>query len=323
MSRALGPRRVAESKLAVVAALFANLLIAVLKLVAGILAASAAMLAEAAHSFSDTGNEILLLVGMSRSARPPTERHPYGTGKAAYFWPFLVAVLLFGVAGAYSFFEGFEKLLHPAPLNDLRLSIVVLIVAFGIECASFYVGLREARHMARARGVTTLSEFLEENRDASLLTVLVEDILALVSLPIAGIALFMSWYTGNTRWDGAGSILIGLLLMGFALFLGGEVQRLLLGRGLSRRDLAKVHAVLRGEPSIERVLSVQSMYMGPQAVLLGVEMDVRDALSAAEVEDAIARVERKLVESVPALRFVYLKPRDSVRSAETAAAPPS
>lgn len=309
-----------ESKIAVMAALVGNFLIAVLKLAAGIISGSASMLAEAAHSFSDVGNQVLLLIGISRASRPPSPRYPYGTGKAAYFWPFMVAILLFGVAGAYSVFEGYEKIVHPHEVGDIRLALAVLAGAFLIEIVSLTVALRETMKASRARGIGSVREFLHENRDATLLTVIVEDSLALVGLPIAAAALLLTKATGNTIWDGVGSLTIGALLMGFALFLAYEVHALLLGTGLSKRDLERVHGVLGREKGIERVLAVQSMYLGPNAVLLGAEVDVVDDMPGAEVENMLARVERDLVGMLPHLKYVYLEPK---RTAADVPEPPA
>ncbi len=296
------------SKLAVVAALVANLIIALLKLGAAIVSRSASMFAEAAHSFGDTGNQVLLLVGLSRAARPPSAKHPYGSGKSGYFWSFLVAVLLFGVAGAYSAIEGIDKLLHPHPLGDIRLALGVLALSFVIEIVSFVIALRQARREADARGIKTVRAFVEENRDAVLLTVLVEDGLALAGLPIAAGAIGLAAWTGDARWDGVGSLVIGLMLMGFALFLAWEVQGLLVGRGLTRRDLTKVHTILAAEPHITRVHSVESMYLGSDAVLLGIEVDVDDGLGGVEVKNVLAEVEVRLIAAVPHLKYVYLQP---------------
>ncbi len=307
------------SVVAVVAALVGNLAIAVLKLLAGLFSGSAAMLAEAAHSFSDVGNQVLLLVGIRRAARPPSEKHPYGTAKAAYFWPFLVAILLFGVAGAYSLIEGVEKLLHPHEVGDVALALGVLAASFAIEAASLTVAARAAVKGARERGIGSVREFLAENRDASLLTVLVEDALALVGLPIAAVALLATKFTGNAAWDGAGSVVIGVLLMAFAVFLGAQTKSLLLGRGLSPRDLAKVTLAIARDPAVDGLVSVQSMYLGPDVVLLGAEVDLKDDLPGRDVEDALLRIETSLIAAVPALKFVYLEPR--ARPRESAVRP--
>lgn len=302
------------SRIAVVAALIANFTIAILKLVTGLLAGSASMLAEAAHSFSDTGNQVLLLVGLARADPEPTDRHPFGRGKSAYFWPFMVAVLLFVGAGAYSLFEGIRKVLDPHALGDIRLSLAVLAVAFVLEAIALTVAVRQARRKAHEAGVDSVREFLRENRDATLLTIIVEDGLALVSLPIAAASLGLSVWTGNAVWDGVGSIVIGTLLVGFALFLGWETKGLLLGRGLSEDDKRTVRDTARRDRDVRQVLRVQSMYLGHESVLLGVEVELADGLDADGVEAAVRRLEEELVHALPVLEHVYVEPREAEAS---------
>ncbi len=299
-----------ESKVAVIAALIANGVIAVLKLVAGLAAGSSSMLSEAAHSFSDTGNQVLLLIGLTRSGSQPTPRYPFGRGKSAYFWPFMVAVLLFGVAGTYSFIEGIDKIRHPHAIGDITLSLGVLGAAFVIEAISLAIAGREAKKAADRQGIGSVRQFLKENRDATLLTVLVEDGLALVGLPIAAAALGLSVWTGNPIWDGIGSLVIGSLLMGFAGFLAWEVRELLIGKGLSERDLETVHRVLREHHAVDATGAVQSMYLGHQDVLLGVEVDLAEGLDASDAEAAVRRIETALRDALPVLRFVYVEPRE-------------
>lgn len=300
-----------ESKVAVIAALIANGVIAILKLVAGLAAGSSAMLSEAAHSFSDTGNQVLLMIGLTRSSSQPTSRYPFGKGKSAYFWPFMVAILLFGVAGTYSFIEGIDKIRHPHAIGDITLSLGVLGAAFVIEAISLGIAGREAKKAADRQGIASVRQFLKENRDATLLTVLVEDGLALVGLPIAAAALGLSVWTGDPVWDGIGSLVIGCLLMGFAGFLAWEIRELLIGRGLSGPDLDVVHRVLDEEPAVQGVGAVQSMYLGHQDVLLGVEVDLAAGLEGEVAEETVRRIEAALREALPVLRFVYVEPRDS------------
>ena len=307
-----------ESKVAVLAALVANFIIAVMKLVAGLFSGSASMFAEAAHSFSDTGNQVLLLIGIRQAKGPASEKHPYGTAKNAYFWPFIVAILLFGVAGGYSVFEGIEKMQHPHEIGDTRLAFGVLGVAFLIECVSMYIAVREAVKDARSRRIGSMGEFLRENRDATLITVLVEDGLALVGLPIAAAFLGLALWTGNPVWDGVGSLVIGLMLMGFSVFLGTQIRRLLVGVGFSPRDTARVRALIQAEPAVEHLLSMQSMYLGPNVVLLGVEVDVKDNLPGSEVERALHALEARLIAEMPALKYVYLMPRNKPRTSPAA-----
>lgn len=284
------------------------MLIAVVKLVAGVLANSAAMLAEAAHSFSDVGNQLLLLLGMARSEQPPSAEHPFGTSKAAYFWPFMVAILLFGVAGAYSAFEGVDKMRHPNDVGDPKLSLIVLAISFAIELASLSVALREARRAALKRGVTSVREFLRENRDASILTVIVEDALALIGLPLAAAAVLLTYWTGDPIWDGLGSVAIGLLLMGFAFFLGNQVKGLLIGRGLGKLELAKVTRIFAEDPAVARLVNLQSMHLAPEVVLLGAEIELHADVSGGQVATILRRLEEQLIDAVPSLRYVYLEP---------------
>ncbi|MBI4393721.1 MAG: cation transporter [Euryarchaeota archaeon] len=298
-----------ETKTAVIAALLGNLAIALVKLFAAIIGGSSAMLAEAAHSFSDVGNQVMLYIGLRRSHRPPTDEHPYGTSKAAYLWSFLVAIILFGVAGAFSLFEGVEKIQHPHVVDDITLSLGVLLGAFILEAWSLSVALGQAKKAARARNIVGFRQFLEENRDATLLTVLVEDSLALVGLPIAAAALLLTHYTGNPVWDGVGSIIIGLMLMTFAVFLAKEVEALLVGRGLSKRDLSTVRKVVDGDAAVEGVLSVESMYLGADTVLLGLEVDLVDGMPSHEIEATLVRLESALKTALPVLKYVYVEPR--------------
>ena len=292
-----------------IAALVGNLLIAILKLVTGLAAGSSAMLAEAAHSFSDTGNQVLLLIGLKRARPDPTSEFPFGRGKSAYFWPFLVAVLLFGVAGLYSIWEGVHKVIDPHPLGSIRLSLAVLAAAFVIEGIVLFIAVRKARQAAEEQGMDTVAEFLTETRDATLLTVIVEDSLALVGLPIAAGSMIASVVTGNPMWDGIGSLVIGGLLMGFATFLAWRVKGLLLGRGLSERDRQRVQAILEEHPNVEGIHDMQSMYLGHEDVLLGIEIDLADGLTSSDqVEEAIDEIETELRAQIPVLRYVFVEP---------------
>ncbi len=295
-----------ESRIAVWAAFFGNLLIAIGKLVAGLASGSAAMLAEAAHSFSDVGNQVLLLIGIKRAHGPPSEKYPFGTGKAAYFWPLMVAVLLFGVAGAYSVFEGIEKFRHPHDIGAIRLSLIVLGVAFIIEAITLGIAVAQAIKLARAEGVSR-REWVRENRDATLLTVLVEDGLALIGLPIAALALILTKATGDGRYDAAGSFLIGVLLMGFALFLGSSVRSLLIGRGLGTRDLQRLREIVDADPDTLELVKIRTMHLGPQSALMGAEVILRDGLQRTDTGPVLHRLEKAFKEAVPELQYVYLE----------------
>ncbi len=295
-----------ESPIAVWAAFFGNLIIAIGKLLAGLASGSAAMLAEAAHSFSDVGNQVLLLIGIKRSSAPASEKYPFGKGKAAYFWPLMVAVLLFGVAGAYSLIEGIEKFRHPHEVGSITLSLWVLGGAFAVEAATLGVAVVQARKIARAEGLTWRG-FIEENRDASLLTVLIEDGLALMGLPIAAAALILTRATGDGRYDGAGSMLIGLMLMGFALFLGSTIRSMLIGRGLGRGDLQRLGTIIEEDPDVLELRTLRTMHLGPHSALLGAEVRLREGLDGPGQATALNRLEAAFKAAVPELQYVYLE----------------
>lgn len=297
-----------SSKVAVIAALVANFLIAILKLAAGLVTGSASMLAEAAHSFSDTGNQILLLIGLKRATRGPSVRHQFGYAKEAFFWPFMVAILLFTVAGAYSFYEGYHKVQHPEELRDPVWAFAVLGIAIVIETGSIYIAFREAVKSARAAGIDTVPQFLEENKDASLLTILVEDGLALAGLVLAALFLGIAVLTGNPVWDGIGSLTIGVLLMGFAAFLAVEVKSLLIGEAMSRREETRLRELLGRRRDVTGVVTVRSMHLGPQDVLLALELDFPDDLSAGELEArVIPSLEADILREFPHVKYLFIE----------------
>jgi cation diffusion facilitator family transporter len=230
---------VEESRTAVLAALAGNLALAVLKGISAALTGSAAMLAETFHSVADTGNEILLLVGLRLGRRPPDAVHPFGYGKNVYFWAFVVSVMLFTVGGAFSIWEGVHKLRVPGEPGSLRWAFAVLAGAFVFESFSLAVAIRSLR---RAKGDTPLGEFWVESRDPTLTTILLEDSSALLSIVLAAGGLTLGVLTGRSTWDALASLAIGLLLIAVAVVLALENYSLLLGEAAPRDVLARIAA---------------------------------------------------------------------------------
>jgi cation diffusion facilitator family transporter len=278
---------VEESRTAVVAALLGNLALAVLKGVSAALTGSVAMLAETFHSIADTGNQALLFVGMRMARWPPDADHPFGHGKNVYFWSFVVSVMLFTLGGAFSIWEGAHKIMTPGEPQPMRWAFVVLAGAFVFESISLTVGLRSLK---RLKGDRSLREYVVENRDPTLLTVLLEDTSALVSLVLAAGGLTLTELTGRMVWDGAASLAIGLLLVAVALVLAVENHSLLMGESAPRDVLDRIVAAARRDPAVERVLALRTMHLGPDALLVVLQVDFRDALSAAGVATAIERL---------------------------------
>src|SRR3954468_17995923 len=286
--------RVEESKTAVLAALIGNLALAILKGVSAALTGSAAMLAETFHSIADTGNQALLFVGMRMARRPPDEDHPFGHGKNVYFWSFVVSMMLFTLGGAFSIWEGLRKVMSPADAQPMRWAFVVLAGAFVFESISLLIATRSLRQL---KGDRSLREYIAENRDPTLLTVLFEDTSALISLVLAGAGLALTELTGRMVWDGVGSPAIGLLLVAVAGVLAVENHSLLMGESAPRDVLERIVRTARADSAVARVLGLRTMHLGPEALLVVLQVDFHDALSAADVERATERLRGAVAEA--------------------------
>ena len=226
-----------------IAALVANSTVAVAKLFAFFITGSAAMLAECIHSVADSSNQGLLLYGSRAARRPADDSHPFGRGKEVYFWSFLVAVMLFFGGGVWAFIHGWEAISHPEPLGDLMASFIVLGLALVVESVSFGVAIREFN---RHRGGTPVWRAVRESKDSSLIVILLEDAAAMLGLVFALVGTTLARATGDSRWDGAASLLIGVMLAVVAVLLAAEIKALLIGEAAGRRDRALIRATLLG-----------------------------------------------------------------------------
>jgi cation diffusion facilitator family transporter len=276
-----------ESRIAVAAALVGNLALALLKAISAFVTGSAAMLAETFHSAADTGNQVLLLLGMRLGRQPPDAVHPFGYGKNVYFWAFVVSVMLFTVGGAFSIWEGLHKLRAPGQHGSLAWAFGVLAGAFVFESISLAVAVRSLR---RAKGRTPLREFWRESRDPTLITVVLEDSSALLSIVLAAGGLGLSSVTGQPAWDSLASVAIGLVLIGVAIVLAFENYSLLLGEAAPPDVLARISRAAAADPAVTGVMGLRTMHLGPTSLLVVLQVDFRDELSAAEVEAAAERL---------------------------------
>lgn len=272
-----------SSAVVIIAALAGNLAIAITKLVAFLLTGSSAMLTEAIHSTVDTGNQGLLMLGLKRAARPPSQTHPFGYGMELYFWAFVVALLIFALGGAFSIYEGWTKVLRPEPIARAWVNFLVIGLAVLFEGGSFLVAWREFK---KTRGAVPFLAALRGSKDPSVFAVLLEDGAALLGLAIAALGVTGSTVLGLAWADGAASIAIGVLLVLVAVFLANETRSLLTGEAASPRVVAAVREVLAADPRIENVTEVLSMHLGPQEILLGVTLDFQDSLTAGDIEAA-------------------------------------
>ena len=310
---------------AILAALAANLGIALTKFIAYLVSGSSSMLAESVHSVADSGNQILLLVGGKRARRAADEEHPFGYGRERFIYAFVVAIVLFSVGGVFSVYEGVHKIQHPEPINAAWLPITVLLIAIVLESLSLRTAMRESAPMRRGISVY---QFIRRAKAPELPVVILEDIAALTGLMLALIGVILTVITGNSVFDGAGTIAIGLLLVAVALVLGVEVKSLLIGEGASRSDIEAIRAAVTAGPEVERIIHMRTLYLGPDELLVGIKIAVKPTASAADVASAIDAVEQRVRSAVPIARVLYLEPdidrgpdASAIPAAEQAAVP--
>ncbi|MGE0597864.1 MAG: cation diffusion facilitator family transporter [Dehalococcoidia bacterium] len=297
-----------ESKSAVVAAMGANFAIAVGKLGAGLLTGSAALLAEAGHSVADTVNQIFLLVGINLADSEPDASHPHGYGKEAFFWAFLAAIFIFVAGAAFSFYEGGRTMIqndiHERSSRDLVIAYGVLGMAFLFESISFVVAIRGLWKGARRKG-WSIVRYLRKSPDLATKTVFWEDGAALTGLAVAAVGLFLSEATGNEHWDGAASLVIGVVLAMVALILGIQARHLLIGAAAGPETLAGIDGVLARFPEVEAIPRMLTMQIGSSSVLVTGELQISDRLTLSEAERLIERIDSELATEVPEIHDTY------------------
>lgn len=293
-----------SSKIAIYGAIAANSAIAVSKFVAAFFTGSSAMLSEGIHSLVDTGNGVLLLVGIRLSKKPPDQAHPFGYGNEIFFWSFIVAILIFALGGGIAIYEGVQHLLHPRQLANVQWNYLVLILAMIFEGAALRVALREFKTTRRNR---PFFQALRESKDSTTIAVVVEDSAALIGLLIALLSVLLGQLTGWVYFDGIGSVLIGLLLVGVSFFFAVECKALLVGEGLGAANVEKIQMILEKEPRITRHHRPLSLYFGPNEVLVNLDVHFVDGLSSDEIEETVDRVEKRIKEAVPKVNRIYIE----------------
>jgi cation diffusion facilitator family transporter len=298
----------------VVAALAVNLAIAACKLVAAVLSRSSATLAEACHSLADSANQIFLLVGLRRSARPPDREHPFGYGPETYFWAFMVALCIFAVGGGVSIHEGVDKLVHPhgRPLGDPRSAYVVLGASIVLESISLSVALRELEHLRAGRG---LRRTLREARDPTVLTVLFEDLAALSGLVVALAGLIATRLTGVGAYDAIASVVVGLMLVAVAAVLARDAQSLLIGRSAPEADERQIAAIVAARPEVCELVHLRTMHLGPEEVIAALKVRFSGELTVRTLEARINELEAELRRALPRRRLIYVEPGFDERAA--------
>lgn len=297
------------SERVVYTALVANLGITASKLGVGLSTGSTAMLAEAAHSLADTINQVFLLISLRLSDNPADEDHPYGYGKERFFWAFLAAIFIFVAGAFFSFYQGLDRFLHPHEHEGAFWpSYLVLAIAFTFDMAVFIIAIREVRHRARELGITAMG-YLRQSSDVTLKTALYEDLAATIGVTIAAFGLMLVQITGNSRYDAVASMAIGVVLIAVAIMLGREARGLLLGATAEPNVNQEVRATLAEHPDVVRVVELLTMQLGYKSVLVTGRIDLRNSLSAAEVEALMSALGMDIKERVPEVHNIYLEPR--------------
>jgi cation diffusion facilitator family transporter len=292
-----------ESKTAVIAAIVGNLAIAVCKFIAAGLFGSAAMLSEAIHSLVDTGNDSLMLYGIRRSAKPPDHDHPFGYGHELYFWTLVVGILIFAIGGGMSILTGILHVIRQTPGEADIWNYAVLAIAAVFEGASGYFGLRAFRKEQAGRGII---ETIKVSKDPTTFSVLLEDSAALIGLALAFVGIFLSSHLAMPWIDGASSIAIGVLLCAIALVMVYESKGLLVGEGVGRQTAQGLRELITADAGVQSIGKLATMYLGPDEVMLAVEVHFRPDGSGDERRRSIVRITRAIRDKYPRIRHVFL-----------------
>ena len=262
------------------------------------------MLAEAIHSYADTGNQVLLYLGLKQSQRPADDEHPLGYGKLSYFWSFVVAILLFSMGGIFSIYEGLHKLQHPEPLSQIWIAIVVLILAIILEGSSLFGALREIK---KVRGERPFRAWLKHTRNSELVVVLGEDIGAQMGLILALGFLILAMITGNPIYDALGSICIGVILIVISAFVAWRIRSLLVGRSADPDIQEAINSIIAEQDAIEHVFKTITVQFGPDT-MLAAKIKMRSGQSIDQAVESINALERELKARVPKLKWCFIEP---------------
>jgi cation diffusion facilitator family transporter len=291
----------------VIAAVTGNLIIAIIKFIAAAMTGSSAMISEGIHSLVDTGNGCLLLVGLKDAKKPADVQHPFGHGKALYFWTNIVAISIFGIGGGMSLYEGITRIRTVDPhadMGDPTAAYIVLGISFVVEGISFAIAMRT---FLKAKGKFGAREFIGRSKDPSLYAVVFEDSAALLGLVFAFLGIFLGHLLHNPYLDGVASVAIGLLLMSVAWFLASRTKGLLMGEGVNPDELADIRRRVESDPMIKKAGDILTMYMGPDELLINMGVCYVDNATDEQMHEAIHRIEEDLMKAYPETKRVYIE----------------
>ncbi|WP_210514012.1 cation diffusion facilitator family transporter [Hymenobacter terricola] len=301
------------SKLSLYGGIAANIAIAVSKFVAAYFTGSSAMLSEAIHSLVDTSNSGLLLYGTHQSQRPPDAEHPFGHSKELYFWGLIVAVLIFAIGGGMSFYEGIKHIQHPEPLESAGWNYVVLGISLLFEGLAFYLSIKAL--LAQSSADVGFVKMLRTSKDPAVFASVMENLAALIGLLLAMAGVFFGHLLNNPYYDGAASIAIGLLLMLVAVFLVNRTKGLLVGTGVDAATLANLERIARAEPRVRDIRSPLTMYLGPNDVMLALDVDFADDLTSGEVAAAVEHLQDAIRVEHPEVKRIFIEAKNLAKAA--------
>lgn len=293
-----------SSRKVIYAALLGNTLIALTKFVAAVLTNSSAMLSEGIHSLVDTGNQLLLLYGLKRARKPADDMFPFGHGKEVYFWSFVVAIMVFAVGAGVSIYEGVLRLRYPEPIDHVIINYVILSLAFLFEGGAWLFALRE---FSQQKGRLGYLQAVQRAKDPSIFVVLFEDTAAMLGLAVALLATFLGQVTGIVYFDGAASIVIGLILATTSIWLAYETKGLLIGERASADVVEGIREIVDGVPEVKHVNEIATMHMGPDFVLANLSLDFIDNIPSQTVEQTITQVTTQIKTGFPIVKRVFIE----------------
>lgn len=295
----------ANNRKSIYSALAANLLIAVTKFIAGTFTNSSSMISEGIHSTVDTTNQLLLLYGIKRSKKAPDEPHPFGYGKELYFWSFVVSILIFGLGGALSIYQGILHIIEPEVMKDPFWNYIVLILSLIFEGTSLIISMKEFNKTRHGRG---LWDAIIRSKDPSSFLVVFEDGAAVAGLIIVMILMGISHSFGIPELDGVASIIVGLILVFVSFILARESRSLLMGEGIAPETREKITKLAEQDVAVVRTKNILSTYQSPEEIVLVLIIDFKDHLDTEEITEAVQRIRRTVKAAFPLVRYVIIQP---------------
>ncbi|MFL6623308.1 MAG: cation diffusion facilitator family transporter [Sulfurifustaceae bacterium] len=299
------PHAAGRQPIAIYGAIVANILIALTKSIAAALSGSSAMLSEGVHSFADTGNQLLLLLGLHRSRRPADRMHPFGHGKEIFFWGLIVAIILFAVGGGISIYEGIHRWMTPTELSNPTWNYAVLGIAFVFEGGSWIIAMREIA--ATTRSDQSLWKSFRDSKDPAVYTVLAEDSAALLGLVVAFCGVWLSHRSGNTAYDAGASLVIGAILIVVAFVLAWQSRGLLVGESADEETLNRIRGIICADPNVCALNRLLTMHLGPDEILLNMDVTFAPDLAARKLGETVERLEGEIREEYPTVRQIFIE----------------